>query len=136
MIKECDCPGVYKPHQHKWSASIHSWIAVAKTSLSLLTYTASLQAITAALPVLRAHAPAHMQVGASANGFKTSTTEWLGGGTTPGMVVPDGENCKCLSLLTCSCLTLNMVLLPRFSNMDCLLERVWVYVQETMMQMR
>ncbi|KAL0044683.1 hypothetical protein WJX82_005442 [Trebouxia sp. C0006] len=49
------------------------------------------QAITAALPVLRAAAPDHVQVGASANGFKTSTTEWLGGGTTPGMVVPDGD---------------------------------------------
>ncbi|DBB01848.1 hypothetical protein WJX77_005649 [Trebouxia sp. C0004] len=49
------------------------------------------QAINAALPVLRAATPDHVQVGASANGFKTSTTEWLGGGTTPGMIVPDGD---------------------------------------------
>ena len=50
-----------------------------------------MQAITAALPVLRAAAPDHVQVGASANGFKTSTTEWLGGGATPGMKIPDGR---------------------------------------------
>lgn len=52
-----------------------------------------MQAITAALPKLRGWAPTHVRVGASANGFKTSTTEWLGGGTTPGMVVPDGMFC-------------------------------------------
>ena len=52
-----------------------------------------MQAITAALPKLREWAPTHVRVGASANGFKTSTTEWLGGGTTPGMVVPDGTLC-------------------------------------------
>ena len=53
-----------------------------------------MQAITAALPKLREWAPPHVHVGASANGFKTSTTEWLGGGTTPGMVVPDGMLCS------------------------------------------
>lgn len=52
-----------------------------------------MQAITAALPKLREWAPTHVRVGASANGFKTSTTKWLGGGTTPGMVVPDGMLC-------------------------------------------
>lgn len=52
-----------------------------------------MQAITAALPKLREWAPPHVRVGASANGFKTSTTEWLGGGTTPGMVVSDGMLC-------------------------------------------
>lgn len=57
-----------------------------------------LQAITAALPVLRAAAPDHVGVGASANGFKTSTTEWLGGGTTPGMIVPDGGCCRGLRI--------------------------------------
>lgn len=53
-----------------------------------------MQAITAALPKLRQWAPAHVHVGASANGFKTSTTEWLGGGTTPAMTVPDGMLCS------------------------------------------
>ena len=50
-----------------------------------------MQAISAALPKLREWAPAHLQVGASANGFKTTTTEWLGGGTTPDMLVIDGK---------------------------------------------
>ncbi|KAL3135677.1 hypothetical protein ABBQ38_006150 [Trebouxia sp. C0009 RCD-2024] len=49
------------------------------------------QAITAAMPKLRGWAPPHVQVGASANGFKTTTTEWLGGGTTPGMIISDGD---------------------------------------------
>ncbi len=52
--------------------------------------------------MLRAAAPDHVQVGASANGFKTSTTEWLGGGTTPGMVVPDGGSCHGLRIKLCS----------------------------------
>ena len=51
----------------------------------------TLQAITAALPLLRELVPAHVLVGASANGFKTSTSEWLGAGTTPGIGVADGE---------------------------------------------
>lgn len=51
----------------------------------------TIQAITAALPSLRQWAPAHVQVGASANGFKTSTSEWLGAGTTPSMKVADED---------------------------------------------
>lgn len=57
---------------------------------------AALQAITAALPQLRKWASPHVRVGASANGFKKSTTEWLGGGTTPGMVAPEGMACPSL----------------------------------------
>lgn len=49
------------------------------------------QAITAALPLLRELVPAHVLVGASANGFKTSTSEWLGAGTTPGIAVADED---------------------------------------------
>lgn len=61
-----------------------------------------MQAITAALAKLREWTPAHVRVGASANGFKTSTTEWLGGGTTPGMVVPDGMLCFASDSVTVS----------------------------------
>ena len=50
-----------------------------------------MQAITAALPLLRQATPDHIMVGASANGFKTTTSEWLHGGTSPGMITPPGK---------------------------------------------
>lgn len=39
-------------------------------------------AATAALPTLRACAPPGVRVGAYANGFATSTSEWLAGGSS------------------------------------------------------
>ena len=48
------------------------------------------QAITAALPLLRQITPDHVMVGASANGFKTTTSEWLNGGTSSGLHIPAG----------------------------------------------
>lgn len=50
-----------------------------------------MQAITAALPLLRQATPDLIMVGASANGFKTTTSEWLNGGTSPGMITPPGK---------------------------------------------
>ena len=40
------------------------------------------QAVTAAMPTLRAATPMHLQVGAYANGFQRTTSEWLGEGSS------------------------------------------------------
>lgn len=48
-------------------------------------------AVSAALPVLRAAAPARVRVGAYANGFKTTTTEWLTGGQGPRLDADEGD---------------------------------------------
>lgn len=56
-------------------------------------------AVTAAVPVLKQHAPAGVRIGCYANGFQTTTTQWLAGSNEPGLVQHDqGEVLQCCSV--------------------------------------
>lgn len=48
-------------------------------------------AASAALPALRAAAPARLRVGVYANGFRTTTTEWLTGGKGPRLEADEAD---------------------------------------------
>ncbi|PRW60619.1 homocysteine S-methyltransferase isoform A [Chlorella sorokiniana] len=49
---------------------------------AILVNCCSPQAVTAALPSLKAAAPPGVRIGGYANGFQTTTSEWLGGGSS------------------------------------------------------
>ncbi|KAI8466981.1 MAG: Homocysteine S-methyltransferase [Monoraphidium minutum] len=58
------------------------------------------QAASAALPALRAAAPPRLRVGAYANGFRTTTSQWLAGGRAPELEVDEADYDTASGLIT------------------------------------
>jgi S-methylmethionine-dependent homocysteine/selenocysteine methylase len=57
-------------------------------------------AVSAALPALRGAAPARLRVGAYANGFRTTTSQWLSGGKGPALRADEADYDAATGIIT------------------------------------